>query len=66
MTNEEQYQRLERLLDILEPCLKRERHSSGHFYYLTEYGYKSRAGLRDIIRRTLFEPDEQKKEGEPA
>lgn len=61
MTIDEQNKRIDTLLDMLAPCLKREKHGSGHLYYPTEYGFKSREGLRALIRRTLFDPGENER-----
>ena len=47
-------EKVNKLLELLEPCLKKERHN-GSLEYSTARGYKTEEGLRASIKAVLEE-----------
>ena len=47
-------EKVNKLLELLEPCLKKEKHNSS-LKYKTAFGYKTEEGLRASIKALLEE-----------
>jgi len=58
MERKEEFERIEKLIEILTPCLKKSKNPEwASKRYYTSWGSKTDEGLKAVIHRVIFEND---------